>query len=155
MNSMGKTSLSFVLRVITDGCIVLNVISMIGLFWIARLMEESLTETFGWSEPYWFILIFFAICGFFTLGILIQGHQILRTLEKNQPFDALNAKRFFRIGIFCLLLATAFLAKIFMYNTPLTVAGAFIFYLAALISFILSDVFSKASKIWEEQQLTI
>jgi ABC-type bacteriocin/lantibiotic exporter with double-glycine peptidase domain len=66
-----------------------------------------------------------------------------------------NAKRFFRVGIFCLLIATTFVAKIFLYNTLLTVAGAVIFYLAALISLILSDVFVKASKIWEEQQLTI
>lgn len=155
MDWIGKKSLSLILWVFTDLCILVNIGILVGLPWLAGIMVNQLTAQFGWSEPYWFILVFFYVCGTLALGILLQGHLILRTLEKNKPFDERNAKRFFRMGLFSLIIAIAFVVKIFMYNTLLTIAGAGIFALAALISFILSDVFSKAAKIWEEQQLTI
>jgi hypothetical protein len=155
MDWIGKKSLTLILRIFTDCCILINIGVLIGLPWLTRIMVDQLTVQIGWSEPFEFILAFFYVCGVLALGILLQGHLILRTLEKNKPFDERNATRFFRIGLFCLFIAAAFTVKIFMYNTLLTIAGACIFALAGLISFILSDVFSKASRIWEEQQLTI
>jgi MFS family permease len=155
MDWIGKKSLSLILRIFTDFCILACIGVLVGLPWLAEIMVDQLTEQFGWSEPYWFIIAFFYICGVLALCILVQGHLILRTLEKNKPFDERNAKRFFRVGLFCLIIAIAFTVKVFMYNTLLTVAGAGIFAIAGLISFILSDVFGKAAQIWEEQQLTI
>lgn len=71
MKSMGTISYSQILRIITDICIIVNAVSLIGLFWIARLLVDYLTDVFGWSEPYWFILAFFYVCGAMTLGILL------------------------------------------------------------------------------------
>lgn len=155
MERMVNKGLSLTLRLITDFLLLVNLAAWIGLPWIAREMVDFLTLAYGWSEPYGFVLMFFYYCGVWTMGILLQGHFILRTLEKNQPFDSNNSGRLFRVGIFCILIAAAFLIKIFLYNTLLTTAGAVIFILVGLISFILADIFRKASRIWEEQQLTV
>lgn len=155
MESIGKKSLSFILRIITDFCIVVNVVVLIFLPWLTTYIVLILSQSFIEYEPYNFILVFLYICGVFSLGILIQGHLILRTLEKNQPFDTKNSERFFRLGLLSLFIATAFFIKIFMFNTLLTITGTGLFALASLIAFILSDVFKKAAKIWEEHQLTV
>jgi hypothetical protein len=155
MESIGKRSLSFILRIFTDFCIIVNIGVLINLPWLTRYIVKILAMTFVEYEPYIFILVFLYICGVFALGILIQGHLILRTLEKNQPFDAKNSKRFFQIGLMSLFIACVFFIKIFMYNTLLTITGTGFFALAALIAFILSDVFLKAAKIWEEHELTV
>jgi len=155
MESIGKRSLSFMLRIITDFCIVVNVAVLISLPWLTKYIVRILALTFVEYEPYNFILVFLYICGVFALGILLQGHLILRTLEKNQPFDARNSKRFFRLGVMSLCISCVFFIKIFMYNTLLTITGTGLFALAALIAFILSDVFLKAAKIWEEHELTV
>lgn len=155
MESIGKRSLSFVLRIITDFCIIVNIGVLISLPWLTKYIVRILTQSFVEYEPYNFILVFLYICGVFSLGILLQGHLILRTLEKNQPFDAKNSKRFLRLGLMSLCIAFVFFIKIFMYNTLLTITGAGLFALASLIAFILSDVFLKAARIWEEHQLTV
>lgn len=155
MESIGKRSLSLLLRIITDFCIVINVAVLISLPWLTKYIVRILAQSFIEYEPYNFILVFLYICGVFALGILIQGHLILRTLEKNQPFDVRNSKRFLRLGLMSLCIALVFFIKIFMYNTLLTITGAGLFALAALIAFILSDVFLKAAKIWEEHELTV
>lgn len=155
MESIGKRSLSFVLRIITDFCIIVNIAVLITLPWITKYIVRILAQSFVEYEPYNFILVFLYICGAFALGILLQGHLILRTLEKSQPFDAKNSGRFFRIGILCLCIAGVFFVKIFMYNTLLTIAGSGLFALVSLIAFIFSDIFRQAGKIWEEHQLTV
>jgi len=155
MESIGNRSLSFMLRIITDFCIVINVAVLVSLPWLTKYIVRILAQTFVEYEPYNFILVFLYICGVFALGILLQGHLILRTLEKNQPFDAKNSKRFFRLGVMSLCISCVFFIKIFMYNTLLTITGTGLFALAALIAFILSDVFLKAAKIWEEHELTV
>ncbi|MDD3959328.1 MAG: DUF2975 domain-containing protein [Clostridiaceae bacterium] len=155
MERIGNKSLSFALRLFTDFLLLLNLAALIGLPWIVKYMVDYLTVGYGWSEPYVFLLAFFYFCGVFTLGILLQGHLILRTLEMNQPFDVRNSRRLFRVGLFCALIAAAFLVKVLLYNTILTSVGAGIFLLVSLIAFILADVFAKASRIWEDQQLTV
>lgn len=155
MESIGKRGLSFILRIFTDFCILVNVGVLISLPWLTRYFMDIFEKTFVEYEPYNFVLVFLYICGVFALGILLQGHLILRTLEKNQPFDARNSVRFFRLGLLCLCIAVVFLIKIFIYITLLTITGAGLFALAALIAFILSDVFKKAAKIWEEHELTV
>jgi hypothetical protein len=143
------------LRIITDFCIIVNIGVLISLPWLTKYIVKIFAQTFVEYEPYNFILVFMYICGVFALGILLQGHLILRTLEKNQPFDVKNSKRFLRIGLLSLCIAFVFLVKIFMYITLLTITGAGLFALAALIAFILSDVFMKAARIWEEHELTV
>ena len=155
MESIGKCSFSFILRIITDGCIIVNAATLITLPWLAKYIVFILSRSFIEYEPYEFVLVFLYICGILSFGILIQGHRILRTLEQNRPFDPANSKRFFRVGILCFFIAVAFFGKIFMFNTLLTLVATGLFAVACLVSLILADVFAKAAKIWEEHQLTV
>jgi len=155
MRVMGKVSLSFFVRILTDILVAGNIVTLIFLPWVLRYLYDLWLTIPYFSEDYQFMLIFLYICGTMTLGVLVFGHLILRTLEKGLPFDAKNT-RYFRITcIFFLLLSASFFIKLFFYGTILTFFCAVLFLIFALLCVIMSEVFRQASIIWEEHQLTI
>lgn len=155
MKIMGKVSLSFFVRVITDIMITVNLATLILLPWALRFLLSALKDEYMVIEDFTFLLYFLYVCGALTGVLLVLGHCIMRTLEKGLPFDPKNARYFLRIGIVFMLLSAAFWVKIFIYNTFLTLFCAGIFAIFALLAVILSEIFRQASLIWEEHQLTI
>jgi hypothetical protein len=155
MQVMGKTSLSFCVRILTDAIIAANIGALLFLPPILKYTYSLLSTSYLIMEDYTFLLVFLYICGVLTLGILVLGHFILRNIEKEQPFSGKNAKYFKLLGINFLLLSAIFFVKIFMYNTILTIFCALFFMITALLSWILSGVFKQASLVWEEHQLVI
>jgi hypothetical protein len=155
MKMIGKASLSLFVRIITDVLIAANAVTLLTLPWTLREMLSIIEREYKVVEGYSFLLIFLYVCGGLTFILLIFGHLLMRTLEKGLPFDPRNAGYFRWIGVVFFLLSVAFCAKIFMYNTMLTIFCAGIFAVFSLLSMILSEVFRQASMIWEEHQLTI
>ena len=173
----GKHSLSTVLRLITDLCLLLNILALIALPWLLTALYEQpdllaqLNPQPAQSVPdsridneypvdlppssYPFYLGFLYFSGFGTAWILLEGHLILRRLEKNEPFAAGQAGSFRRIaGAFALLTVT-FAVKIVAYNTLLTLFCGCVFLLLTLIALILSEVFRQAYAVKSENELTI
>jgi len=155
MRVMGKVSLSFFVRVLTDMLVVGNAAVLLFLPWVLRYLYDLWLTSAYFREDYTFMLIFLYICGAMTLGVLVFGHLILRTIEKGLPFDAKNTRYFRYVGIFFVLLSAAFFIKLFFYGTILTFFCAVLFLIFALLCVIMSEVFRQASIIWEEHQLTI
>lgn len=155
MRIMGKISLSFCVRLLTDAMIIANIGTLLFLPGILRNLYDLLSSSYLILEDYTFLTYFLYVCGILTLGILILGHLILRSLEKGLPFDSRNAKYFKLLSLDIALLAAAFFVKIFVYNTILTIFCANIFLIIALLALILSEVFRQASLVWEEHQLVI
>src|ERR1035437_4250461 len=119
MQVMGKASLSFYVRILTDAIIAANIGALIFLPPILKYTYSLLSTSYLILENYTFLLVFLYICGVLTLGILVLGHFILRNIEKEQPFSGKNAMYFKLLGINFLLLSAIFFVKIFMYNTIL------------------------------------
>lgn len=162
MAQLKNNHLALVLRIIADLLIASGFLSLFFIPPVLRIFYDILydsglrTEDIRTPfEPYDFAVAFLYVCAVLFLGILIEGHFILRTLEKGNPFDVRNSRRFIIVGLFSLLLCVAFVVKILMYNTLLTMLAAALFLMIALVAFILSEVFKQASEIWNEHQLTV
>lgn len=155
MRVIGKASLSFCVRILTDVLIVGNIGTLLFLPWVLRFLYDLWLTKAYFQEDYTFMIWFLYICGVLTLTVLCLGHMILRTIEKGLPFDFKNPRYFRFVGISFLLLSAAFFIKIFFYGTILTFFCAGVFLIFALLAVIMSEVFRQASIIWEEHQLTI
>lgn len=155
MRVMGKRSLSFFVRILTDVLVIGNVGTLLFLPWVLRFLYDLWLTSDYFREDFRFMMIFLYASGFLTLGVLVFGHLILRTIEKGTPFDPRNAGYFRYVGVFFLLLAASFFVKLYFYGTILTFFCAGVFVIFALLAMIMSEVFRQASIIWEEHQLTI
>jgi hypothetical protein len=155
MRVIGKASLSFFVRVLTDILIIGNVGALIFLPKVLRFLYDLWLTSAYFAEDYTFMLYFMYVCGVLTLGVLILGHLILHTIEKGEPFSPRSTFYFRYVAIAFILLSAAFFVKLFLYGTVLTFFCAVLFLIFSLLSVIMSEVFRQASIIWEEHQLTI
>lgn len=106
-------------------------------------------------ESYPFYLGFLYATGLGTAWILGEGHFILRRLERNQPFARGHAASFRRMSAAFVLLTLAFLVKILLYNTLLTMFCALLFIVLTVICLIFADIFHQAWLVKTENELTI
>lgn len=155
MRVMGKINLSFFVRILTDVLVAANVGILIFLPWVLRFLYDLWLTSDYFREDFRFMMFFLYASGLLTLGVLVFGHLILRTIEKGTPFDPRNAGHFRYVGVFFLLLSASFFIKLFFYGTILTFFCAGVFLIFALLAMIMSEVFRQASLIWEDHQLTI
>ena len=155
MRVSGKKNLSFCVRILTDVLVVVNIGTLLFLPWVLRFLYNLWLTSDYFREDFRFMMIFLYASGLLTLGVLVFGHLILRTIEKGTPFDKRNAGYFRYVGVFFLLLSASFFIKLFFYGTILTFFCAGVFVIFALLAMIMSEVFHQASLIWEEHQLTI
>lgn len=155
MKILGKVSLSFAVRLLNDVLLVANILTLIFLPWVLQYIYDLMKTTYLFEESYNFLLGFLYVAGVFTLLVLFVGHQIMRSLEKNLPFDPKNPRRFIFLALAFFLLSAAFFGKMLFYGTILTIFCAYLFLLLTLLSLILAEIFRQACKIWEEHQLTI
>lgn len=173
----GKRGLPFLLRTITDLLLILNLLALIGLPWIlsglfanpdllAQLSPGTgLAAAAGYpvsgirsdmpASSYTFYLIFLYFSGIGTGWVLVEGHLILRRLEKGDPFASGQAGSFRRMSAACALLAACFAVKIIRYNTVLTMFCGVIFLILVLITLIMAEIFRQAYIVKTENELTI
>jgi hypothetical protein len=101
-----------------------------------------------------FIVPFLMFIGAGGTWVVLEMILMLRSVPTN-PFVLRNVRALKRVGVILAVLAAAFWAKCFVYNTFLTMAGAAIFVLACLFAFTLASLFSQAVAFREENDLTI
>ena len=173
----GKRSLSWLLRIVLDLILILNILTLIVLPLLLNAIykEPDLLLHFEQQSPdllpdstsrmeypsdlppasYPFYLGFLYAVGLGTAWILLEGHFILRRLEKNQPFADRQSASFKRVGLAFAWLAVIFVTKIILYNTLLTMFCCALFVLLVLVALILSEIFSQAYQVKSENELTI
>lgn len=174
---IGQRSLSSVLRVIIDIILVLNIIALLTLpIWLTALYNdpnlitqldrytyESAPDITARTEypsdmpqsSYPFYLGFLYAAGLGTAWILAEGHFILRRLEKNQPFTERQSGSFRRVSLAFIWLALAFIIKVIVYNTIMTMVSCGLLIILAVIGLILSDIFRQAWQVKVDNDLTI
>lgn len=173
----GKRSLATFLRYLADMLIVLNILALVLLPWILTaiyknpeliIQLDQSSSRIGPDirmaseypsdlppESYPFYLGFLYASGIGTAMILIQGHRILRRLERNEPFTVGQAGSFRLMAWAFFWLALAFMVKVFFYNTLLTMFCCLLFFAFGVVCLILADVFRQAWQVKTENELTI
>jgi hypothetical protein len=173
----GRRSLSCLMRIVIDLLLILNILALILLPWLLDVLYDNptilaqLDRQSGQTGPdinlqseypadlpfssYPFYLGFLYAAGCGTAWILLEGHLILRRLEKGQPFAKGQPGSFRRVAAAFALLAISFAVKIVFYNTLLTMFCCALFALFILIALILAEIFRQAYIVKTENELTI
>ena len=121
----------------------------IALKWYMGLMY---TRT---SENYDFLLGFLFITGILALAVVSEIRNLLKNINKRNPFIRANVKSLNRIAVSCLLIAACYIIKIIFYNSFLTIIITMVFIITGFFSIILAEVFQQAVIVKEENDLTI
>ena len=153
MKYIGKNSLSDLLRIL--------LIIMMGLTLVIVIILPIVVDTY--LDLVWIIghnvknilLIMLYPCGVLAFFIENELRRIFKTLKGKNPFVVENVKSLKRIGFFLFGMFLAFVFKIVMLNSIMTMVGAAVFLLGALLCLILADVFQQAVAYKEENDLTI
>ncbi len=118
-----------------------------------------------WKEPYTCALsLFLLFSGVCTAVVLWQGHRVLDTILRGEPFSMENATALRRAAVCGFLISAAALARVvfsvcfFRSLRPLTTYNALfvpIFAMAGLLCLIMAALFRQAAEMKAENDLTI
>jgi hypothetical protein len=125
----------------------------IALPYVTRWYLEKLYKVT--SEKYWFLLPFLYITGFLALMIVNELRRIFGTLNKRNPFTMINVKSLKRMAIASFAISVAYIVKIFLFNSFLTIILTMVFIIVGLFCIILAEVFRQAVIVKEENDLTV
>lgn len=101
------------------------------------------------------MLFVFGISGIFGILIIGQLRRMLRTVIKDSCFVYGNVESLHKMAMMSIGIVIMFIFKLFFVPTPATGILILVFFIAALFSQVLADVFEKAVNYKEENDLTI
>lgn len=106
-------------------------------------------------DHFFFMVVVLGASG--ILGILIIGQlrKMMRTVLGESCFVYENVRSLNRMAMFSFGISIMFLIKLFVLPTMATVVIILVFFIAALFSEVLAQVFERAVKYKEENDLTI
>lgn len=107
------------------------------------------------SEQYWFMLPFLYVTGFLALFAVYELRCIFMSLNKRNPFLPCNVRSLKNMAYACFGIAAAYIAKIFLFNSFMTIILTMAFTIMGLFCIILAEVFHQAVVVKEENDLTI
>ncbi|MGI6777709.1 MAG: DUF2975 domain-containing protein [Acetivibrionales bacterium] len=150
---LDEKGLSGIVKRILDLIFIGGIVIVISLPWSVKWYIGRLI--FGTSEKYVFMLVFLYITGFFALVIVYEIRNIFKTLNRRNPFMMDNVKSLKHIAVASFVISAAYVVKIFVFNSFLTIILAMVFVIAGFFSIILAEVFRQAVEVKEENDLTI
>ena len=107
------------------------------------------------EEHYISMLMIFGGSAFMGLFIIAELRNMMRTVVQQDCFVYRNVKSLERMCGFSLIIFVLFLIKVFILPTPATLIIVLVFFIAALFSGVLTQVFAEAVRYKEEYDLTI
>lgn len=107
------------------------------------------------NENFYFLLGLLYVTGFFCLALVYEMIKIFKTINRKNPFQMDNSISLKKISVCSFIIAAAYIVKIFVSNSFLTIIITMIFILAGLFTIILAELFKQAVIYKEENDLTI
>ena len=104
---------------------------------------------------YWLNTILFMLSGVGAVCIIYELRRMFRTVLAEDCFVYQNVVSLQRMGWLGLAIAVITAVRLVIIFTPATVVIIIVFFIAALFSFVLSQVFDRAVRYKEENDLTI
>ena len=139
-------------KVLLDVLLVLALLGTVTLPYTLRLAAR-LYPTLGAHLTAQSILLM--ACGVGAAAILFELRRMLCTVLGGNAFVRSNVVSLQRMGYYALGIAILALVRLLLVFTPATVLIIGVFFLAALFSFVLAQVFDRAVSYKEENDLTI
>ena len=109
----------------------------------------------GLKTHYWLNTSLFMLSGVGAVLIIRELRRMFRTVLAEDCFVRQNVVSLRRMGRLGLAIAVITAVRLCVIFTPATVIIIIVFFIAALFSFVLSQVFDRAVKYKEENDLTI
>lgn len=107
------------------------------------------------SDNFISMLLIFAVSGICGLMIIAQLRRMMKTVIEGACFVPDNVRSLQVMARLSLVIAGAFIIKLFIVPTPATAIIVLVFFIAALFSQVLANVFAEAVRYKEETDLTI
>ena len=133
------------------------------MFYGGILATAALPWLFRWAARfypslethYWFNTILFMLSGVGAVLIIRELRRMFRTVLSEDCFVRQNVTSLRRMGWLGLAIALITAVRLAVLFTPATLIIIAVFFIAALFSFVLSQVFDRAVRYKEENDLTI
>ena len=107
------------------------------------------------TKNFTLMLFVFGISGILGLLIIGQLRRMMRTVIEDSCFVYGNVESLHKMAMMSIGIVIMFIFKLFFVPTPATGIIILVFFIAALFSQVLADVFEKAVNYKEENDLTI
>lgn len=154
MPILGKKGLSGYVKKLLNLILLSGILIMLGLPFVFKWYLNAFNYHDS-NATYIFLLVFLYLTGFFCLWIVYEMNRIFKTLTRKDPFQMDNVRSLNRMAINAFVIAVAYIVKIILYNSFLTIIITMVFIIAGLFLIILSEVFKQAVSFKEENDLTI
>lgn len=153
----GKWNIPLVLKRMLEIMLVLSLLLMIVLPFIIAPLDQDIVNIHISSDAQnrWVTLAFLEVCGVFCWLILLFLQKLLSTTIKKSPFVYKNVYYLKYISYLCATTAIVLIVKSFIDFSILTPVVAVISLLASLFCQTLAQVFDKAIRLKDENDLTI
>jgi hypothetical protein len=115
---------------------------------------EFFRTYYGAGEALALFYGFLVMAGLLALWVLFELLLVMRTVT-DDPFVERNVGAFLRMGIAAEAAGALFLAKCFVFFTPMTAICGIVMLLSGLFALVLAGVFRKAVAYKRENELTI
>lgn len=153
MKILDQNGLSGIVKRLIDLIFLGGIAIILGLPFILKWYMELLRENA--VDLYPFLLPFLYITGILALILVNELRKVFKTLNRLDPFRMDNVKSFKIMSVCCFTIAFAYLVKILIFNSFLTIILCMVFIIAGLFLLIFSEVFRQAAIVKEENDLTI
>ena len=155
MNELKESVAAKILRIILYVGFAAGSVMTATMPFMIKTYMKILYDAYELYEGYLiFITVFLMIVGVLGLFIVFELIIMLRTITTN-PFVKRNVKSLNIIGITAFVTAILFFVKCFLYITIMTLIGGVCLVILGLFAFTLADLFKKAVRYKEENDLTI
>ena len=133
------------------------------MFYGGILATAAIPWAFRWGAKYypslethyWFNTVLFMLSGVGAVLIIRELRHMFRTVLAEDCFVAQNVRSLRRMGYLGFAIALITAIRLAVLFTPATLVIIVVFFIAALFSFVLSQVFDRAVRYKEENDLTI
>jgi len=129
-----------------------GLVVVLALPWIFKMAGEYIPNL---KTYYLSHVVLFMLSGFGAVLIIRELRRIMRTVLADDCFVRQNVMSLRRMGALGFFIAAITAARLILVFTPATVVIIIVFFIAALFSLVLAEVFDKAISFKEENDLTI
>lgn len=150
---MGQERINKITKIILDIMFCSGLVVFVTLPWTLKLAGIYYSEDY--SENYLPMLFIFAAAGVCGIIIVAQLRRMMRTVLSGTCFVYENVRSLEIMAALSLFIAVIFIVKLFFVATPATAVIILVFFIAALFSQVLANVFADAIRYKEENDLTI
>lgn len=150
---MGQERIQKVTKLLLDIMFYSGLVVFVTLPWTLRLVGRHYSKNY--EEHYFAMLLIFAAAGVCGIVIVEQLRRMMRTVIAGACFVYDNVRSLEIMAALSLFIAVFFIVKMFVVPTPATAVIILVFFIAALFSQVLANVFADAIRYKEENDLTI